>query len=239
MTSEADKLAEPAVGGPKAQASKTGPPVEAPTAEEAPLDEEWLEAFYKECGREATLAYTTLNQMKNWAMLVTAAAISALSFGTSASTYPNVPMFLGVVMVYVFVLRFYIRSILCYINLIRWNQLQNDCIALKLVEKPPKSGSPPRSKKDLENQLKQDIRDYYHGWLSVINRKSQLFQNLKLGFALLFALPLFFMIQGVASLWSNSWVKGMTFFAVGVTFVELNDYFKSVWFDDVPAFRKR
>src|SRR5574341_1741574 len=59
------------------------------------FDQKWLEAFYKECGREVTLAYTTLNQMKNWAMIVVAAAISGLSFGTASDTYPNVPMFVG------------------------------------------------------------------------------------------------------------------------------------------------
>jgi hypothetical protein len=203
------------------------------------LDENWLETFYKECGREATLAYTTLNQMKNWAMIVAAAAISGLSFGTSAALYPNVPMFLGVVLVYVFVLRFYVRAILCYINLLRWNQLQSDCVSLKLVQKPPRLGESKKTKEDLEKQLIQDIENYYHRWLSTVNRKTQLFSNLKLGFALLFALPLFFMVQGVATLWGNSWVKGMTFFALGTTFVELNDFFKSQFFDDVRAFKKR
>jgi hypothetical protein len=94
-------------------------------------------------------------------------------------------------------------------------------------------------KEDLEKQLIQDIENYYHRWLSTVNRKTQLFSNLKLGFALLFALPLFFMVQGVATLWGNSWVKGMTFFALGTTFVELNDFFKSQFFDDVRAFKKR
>jgi hypothetical protein len=204
-----------------------------------PLDEKWLEAFYKECGREATLAYTTLNQMKNWAMIVAAAAISGLSFGTSAGNYPSVPMFLGVVLVYVFVLRFFIRAILCYINLLRWNQLQSDCVALNLIDRLPKPGESPRSRGDLERQLRDDIRNYYYGWLSTINRKTQLSSNLKLGFALLFALPLFFMLQGLTSLWTDFLVKGMTFFAVGVTVVELNDYFKSSFFDDVPAHRRR
>jgi hypothetical protein len=203
------------------------------------FNEDWLQSFYKECGREATLAYTTLNQMKNWAMIVAAAAISGLSFSTSATTYPNVPMFLGVVLVYVFVLRFYVRAILCYVNLLRWNQLQSDCISLKLVAKPPKSGESSKPQKDLEKKLAEDIENYYHRWLSTVNRKNQLISNLKLGFALLFALPLFFLIQGVTSLWSSSWVKGMTFFAIGVTFVELNDFLKSQFFDDVRAFMKR
>src|SRR6202035_267743 len=92
-------------------------PREAPTV----LDEAWLHDFYKECGREATLAYTTLNQMKNWAMVIAAAALSGLPFGSKSSDYPTPIMFAGSVIVYTFVLRFFIRAILCYINLIRWN----------------------------------------------------------------------------------------------------------------------
>src|SRR5437667_1333397 len=92
-----------------------------------PLCDSWLHDFYKECGREVTLAYTTLNQMKNWAMIVAAAAISGLSFGTSGRHYPNPVMFVGVVIVYVFILRFFVRAILCYINLTRWNKLQSGC----------------------------------------------------------------------------------------------------------------
>src|SRR5713101_1817071 len=74
----------------------------------AVFDEDWLENFYKECGREVTLAYTTLNQMKNWAIVTAAAAISGLAFGTAAGKFPNVPMFTGTVIVYAFVLRFFI-----------------------------------------------------------------------------------------------------------------------------------
>lgn len=99
-------------------------------------DDKWLDSFYRECGREVTLAYTTLNQMKNWAMVVAAAAISGLSFSSSAqqNQYPSLPMFVGTVVVYVFVLRFYIRAILCYTNLLKWNKLQADCLSLKLLQ---------------------------------------------------------------------------------------------------------
>jgi hypothetical protein len=205
----------------------------------ASLDDKWLEAFYKECGRETTLAYTTLNQMKNWAMVVVAAAISGLSFGTSSDKYPNPVMFTGVVIVYVFVLRFFIRSIICYINLLRWNRLQADCVALKLLPGTRGDDSAAPSKQELEEKLKTDINHYYHGWRATINRKSQLFQNLKLGFALLFALPLFFIIQGAFRLWGDPLVEAMLVFALGATFVEFNDFAKSSYFDDLDANRNR
>jgi hypothetical protein len=236
MSDQQDSIVDRGTKQGKIEAQAEGPtqkfPMQGPD-----LDERWLENFYKECGREVTLAYTTLNQMKNWAMLIAAAAISGLSFGTSAEKYPNVPMFTGVVLVYTFILRFYFRAILCYINLGRWNRLQSGCVALKLVGKPQKTGS--ADTQDLTRRLREDIQTYYHEWLSPYDRKTQLLSPLKLGFGLLFALPLFFLVHGVASLWSDFMVKGLTTFAVGVTVVELNDFFKSKFFDDVRAYEGR
>jgi len=58
-------------------------------------------------------------------MVVAAAAISGLSFSSSAQQNQyQTSMFVGTVVVYVFVLRFYIRAILCYTNLLKWNKLQ-------------------------------------------------------------------------------------------------------------------
>src|SRR6202521_911884 len=91
-------------------------------------DYKWLDSFYRECGRETTLAYTTLNQMKNWAMIVAAAALSGMPFGSKSSDYPTPIMFAGAVIFYTFILRFFVRAMICYINLIRWNLLQARCV---------------------------------------------------------------------------------------------------------------
>src|SRR5439155_13662185 len=136
------------------------------------LDGEWLQSFYKEAGREATLAYTTLNQMKNWAMLVAAAALSGVPFGSKSSDYPTPIMFAGTVIVYTFILRFFIRAILCYINLTRWNVLQNDCVQLKLL---PKAKYASVSAEEREEKLRNDLQYYYFDWLSPLSRKEQVF----------------------------------------------------------------
>jgi hypothetical protein len=196
------------------------------------FEQKWLEAFYKECGREVTLAYTTLNQMKNWAMIVVAAAISGLSFGATADNYPNIPMFVGTVVVYTFVLRFYVRAILCYINLGRWNLLQRDCIKLTLAPSASDGAT-------LEAKLAEDIETYYHQWRSPYDRKTQLISNLKLGFGLLLALPVFFMAWGALALWGSPIVQGLTVFAIGNTVVELNDFLKSGFFDNPKAHARR
>src|SRR5690349_8775483 len=99
------------------------------------VDDKWLEAFYKECGREITLAYNTLNQMKNWAIVVAGAVVSGLAFSGSARTaqYPTLSIFIGTVIVYVFIIRFFVRAVVCYGNLLKWNKLQSDCVEIKLV----------------------------------------------------------------------------------------------------------
>ncbi len=197
------------------------------------FDEAWLHDFYKECGREATLAYTTLNQMKNWAMLVAAGALSGLPFGSKSGDYPTPIMFAGTVIVYTFILRFFVRAILCYINLIRWNVLQSDCIQLKLM---------PRvltSIEEREQQLRLDMQHYYFEWLSPLSRKDQVFENLKLGFYLLFGLALFFVVWGGIALWHNYFVKGLLTFAILNTALEVWDFMRSKYFDNPAASQKR
>jgi hypothetical protein len=195
------------------------------------FDETWLHDFYKECGREATLAYTTLNQMQNWAMVIAAAALSGLPFGSKSSEYPTPIMFAGSVIVYTFVLRFFIRTILCYVNLVRWNVLQKDCVDLKVSSRAGTTSTIAEK----EQKLREDIQHYYFEWLSPIGRKDQLFGNLKLGFYLLFGLSLFFVVWGAVVLWQTPPVKGLATFAILNTALEAYDFFKSTFFDDVKS----
>jgi hypothetical protein len=104
----------------------------------------------------------------------------------------------------------------------------------------PRASSPVKDKPGLQNKLDNDLQHYYFGWLSPIPRKEQLYQNLKLGFYLLFALSMFFVIWGAAALWTSSQlVRGLTVFAVLNTLLELNDFAKSKFFDDVSASERR
>jgi PEGA domain len=210
-----------------------------PPAGEVPLvlEEKWLEAFYKECGREVTLAYTTLNQMKNFAMVAVAAAISGVAFSKDAQRFPDERMFLGIVIVYVFVLRFFFRAIICYINLVRWNNLQNACAQMKLLS-DTRNGYQ-KTKNELEHIFRQNFQHFYVQWLSPISRKTQVASNLKLGFGLLFALPIFFGIWGLTSLWKSPLVEGLATFALGITVVEVYDFFASEIFDNVQATERR
>lgn len=204
----------------------------------------WLETFYKECGREITLAYTTLNQMKNWAMLATAAffsAVAALSKDDVVGGHFEIKTaaLIGAVITYVFNLRFFIRAILCYINLVRFNTLQTDIISLTLLQRAPRAGQQPRTQQELRAKLSEDIRNLLHGWLSPIDRKTQLLSNLKLGFALFLSIPLFFAIIGGVHLWSDPLARGLIVFAIGDTLVELTDFWRSTFFDTPNKNRER
>lgn len=203
------------------------------------LDEKWLESFYRECGREITLAYTTLNQMKNWAIVTAAACISGLAFGTTADKFPNVPMFIGTVIVFAFVLRFFMRAIICYVNLIRWNRLQNSCLSLNLLRVSSKGSPLDIKKQEAEDSLKKDIQNYYFLWLSPLNRKSQIIQNLKLGFMLLFTLSLFFLVWGFVALRNQPIVRGLGIWALGVAVLEFYDFGTARLFDDVSAYERK
>lgn len=226
------------------ESASTVPIVPAPLSENDDDFERWVENFYKECGREATLAYTTLNQMKNWAMVIAAAFISAIvTLGRPAEGEIKPTVLLGMyaaaVVAYVFNLRFFIRAVLCYINLIRWNLLQASIVATYLVPKPFKIGEAPPTAQQARGQLQSKIQDYYHDWRSPINRKTQIVQNLKLGFALVLALPLFFVIVWSVELWTNWLVRGLAVFAFGSTLVELTDFFRSRFFDTPERNKKR
>ena len=92
---------------------------------------DWIMIFYEECGREINLAYSTLNQTNNWAIVIFIASISAIVaiFNNNSSnnqiTYRiNIPILVISILIFSLNIRFFIRAVLCYINLKRWNLFQ-------------------------------------------------------------------------------------------------------------------
>lgn len=228
-----------------APAPEAKPPAEVIAgAKESPEFGDWLEHFYKECGREVTLAYTTLNQMKNWAMLIVAAVVSAvvaMKKSPTNSSADDLPVYVGALVAYVFTLRFFVRAILCYINLSRWNNLQSAIVAYKVAQSS--SNAPPKTQDELKAKVLMQIDELYFGWHSPrgLSRGTQLLANLKLGFGLLLALPLFFAaVVGLRMFPFSHLMLAITTFAAGYTLVEFVDFYFSSFFDtpDVYAERK-
>ena len=224
--------------------SAVSPP--ATTAEFATTSSgDWIRDFYKECGREATLAYTTLNQMKNWAIAVQGtiiAAIAALSrsnapsIGEASSVQFAFPVAVGSVLAYVFTLRFFVRALLCYINLLRWNTLQSTILEWKLLPRNARPGSTVATEEARREAVGRSIQNYYYRWRSPINRVSQVASNLKLGFGILLVVPPLLMIWSASQVWDRSLVRALVAFAVGATLIEAEDFFTSSFFDtaDTP-----
>lgn len=204
------------------------------------LNKDWLRDFYRECGREVTLAYTTLNQMKNWAIVVDGAIIAAVGaiarYGDSVpQVTPGFALFLGASIALVFTLRYYVRAILCYINLVRWNTLQQSIVKSMLLS-PIDAGA---DKPDSAEELVRNIRLYYHSWNSPIDRSRQIMANLKLGFALLLALPSIIFAWGVVQYGTRPLAAAAVVFVLGNFFIEANDFFGSSFFDDPKAAQRR
>ena len=233
MNKESDGIgaAESLEATPGLAADKTTP---AGKIERTAIDPKWLEHFYGECGREVTLAYTTLNQMKNWAMIIAGAVLSGLSFGAASGKYPTETMFIGVVIAYAFTLRFFVRAILCYINLVRWNTLQAKTVKLMLTGGG--MGGTITTQDPTYVELVEAIENLYFKWHSPIDRKRQVLANLKLGFSLLLALSLYFLLWGAFALWNIDLVQGLLVFAVGNMLVEIKDFFSSSYFDTKEAY---
>lgn len=221
--------------------SSAGPASAGPGAE---LDKEWLRDFYKECGRETTLAYTTLNQMKNWAITVQAAIIASVAAFAKVtaqsdlhSTAIALPMAIGSTLAYVFTLRFFVRAILCYINLLRWNTLQAAIVESKLI---PRIRAQPRTVAELEERVRTQIQQLYFGWLSPTGRTALIASNLKLGFGILIVIPTLMMAWSVSLVFADdSVVRSLVTFALGATLIEGYDFYTCPYFDTVPEFEIR
>jgi hypothetical protein len=94
------------------------------------IDRKFLDTFYRECGREVTLAYTVLNQTNTWAITFFAAVIGSSLVGlvkrngdTYSFDYPNTFHWLYLILAWGLLLRFVQRSALALSNMYRWNRL--------------------------------------------------------------------------------------------------------------------
>jgi hypothetical protein len=203
------------------------------------LDADWLRDFYKECGRELTLAYTTLNQVKNWTLFVQGSIIASVaSFSRPLTASPGEPMgpqvafpvVIGSLLAYVLTLRFFVRAIHCAINLSRWNVLQSDIVQFKLAARVRGDGTV-LSMQAIERRLRSDIQNYYHRWLSPVSRPSQIASNFRLGFGPLMALQALLIVWGATVTWDHTIIRALVAFAVGATLIQSYDFWISCDFD--------
>lgn len=200
------------------------------------FNDEWLKLFYTEVGREISLAYTTLNQMKNFAVIAVAAlvggvaSISGLMATSPDKTLFYTGLFVGACATHLFVVRFFVRSILCYNNLIKWNILQADLVRLKLASTNPEK----------ENRIfAKHLDQYYLNWHAPLPRTNQIVSNLKLGFGLLFVIPPPLIVWGLIQTWGEPFTMGVATLTLLGTLIEVRDFLGSGFFDNPDAAAKR
>lgn len=191
------------------------------------MERSFLEKFYTECGREVSLAYNVLNQTNSWGITIVIAVLatslfSALKLNGSSwhFLYPTIVHWYIVIVSWIIVLRFFVRSALGLVNMYRWNELIYSTFkVLYLPDNHPN--------RDLfERNLIKKIDAYYLRWLSPKPRRKIIWQNLKLMYFWFFIIILGLFIWGIICLSRDvSYYLGLLLFIIP-TLIEIVWYIR-------------
>lgn len=192
------------------------------------MERDWLNNFYKECGREVSLAYNVLNQTNNWAItLITAVLATGFigsvrfdSNGVMNFNYPTIYHWAFIIVAWIINIRFFMRSALALVNMYRWNTLIYAIVnVLSLPENHPSENA---YKKDLSKK----INEYFINWRSPISKKKLIWENLRLIYLWFFLILIALFITGVILLERNIYYYiGIIFFHCATIF-ELVEFFR-------------
>jgi len=153
------------------------------------IDNDWLDKYYAEVGREIGLASNMLHNTTNWSIGVTMGAVSAIAL--SGRPYPQT-WTLGVVVVgFILVFRFFIRSCLAYANMDKWNHIHRMITKFRF-------GLDGKSKEKMEQEILDCVMRYHIKWESSRKPSKIVRSNLKLGYIYLFAILGYLVIHGIA-----------------------------------------
>ena len=196
------------------------------------MEREWLEKFYTECGREVSLAYNVLNHSNSWGVtLVTAVLatgfISLVKFESGKMTldYPTIFHWFYIIIAWIIMLRFFVRSALGLTNMYRWNTLIY--ASSKVLSLPEESPILPVY---LRNCHKK-IDAYYYRWKSPISQRKIIWENLKLMYFWFFLIVLALFVWGAIVLVKN-WL-----YYVGIGLFVVSTIIESIWFVNWRGFK--
>jgi hypothetical protein len=199
------------------------------------MDREWIKIFYSECGREVNLAFDTFNTTNNWGLtlatvVIAATIISILKVDDTTHEivflYPSFITWFIIIIAWIVMLRFFVRSCIPYVNIHRWNLLMRYIsLYLSVPEDHPYA-------KVLKQNCIHAIKAYYFEWGNPIPMKKLIWDNLKLIY-LWFILPVIFLILwGFIKLDSTNylWQVGLIIFVIPT----LCEFY---WFVTYPPFK--
>jgi hypothetical protein len=190
------------------------------------MERKWLEAFYKECGREVSLAYNVLNQTNNWGITLAVAVVVTCFLGTARVegrtiylTYPTLLQWYLVIFGWIIMVRFFVRSALGLVNMYRWNELINStCKVLSLPESHPDTPL-------LNRNLAKKIEAYFFRFRSPKTRRFIVWHNLKLMYLWFFIILLCLFTWGIIVL------EKTILFWVGLLLFIIPTIIEIVWFN--------
>lgn len=192
------------------------------------IDRKFLDTFYRECGREVTLAYTVLNQTNTWAVTFFAIAMGPSLIGlvrkpigaeTFVLDYPNEFVWLYLIFAWGILLRFLQRSALALANMYRWNELATATWEVSALREDH------QRQLDLNDKLVETVNRLMMNWGDPRPRRQILWSTLKLMYLVPLAILLYLFIWGFAGLPRTPLYWAGTCMFIGWTTVELLFFF--------------
>ena len=199
------------------------------------MQDEWLKNYYSECGREISLAFQTMDNNQNW----TVTLVSAIIVGIILSGFlPNIWTWSLLVIGLALTIRFFVRTCLAYINLIRWNFFRKKINSYFLQ-------TPENEKAALFYEIKEGIKIYDDQWNSPISKRNLIFANLKYGYYYAFSALILMIVYNLYSIYHTTGFLGPTamqvtavgFLGLLVILWEVKGLFDPPFFKHIPSSR--
>jgi hypothetical protein len=181
------------------------------------MERSWVEELYQECGREVSLAYNTFNHTNNWGITL-ATGIVAVVFITAIRSvegqitviYPNIAYWFAVIIAWVIMTRFFVRSCLALVNMYRWNTIIFS--ASKLLSLPAENKQTPI----FERNLAKKVKAYFYDWRSPIPMWKLVWECLRLIYIWFFLIMLGLILWGLIAMSEKEilWIVGILLFVI-------------------------
>jgi hypothetical protein len=189
------------------------------------MEKSWLEKFYTECGREVALAYNVLNYTNNWGVTLGAAVLATgfmsavkVEQGGITILYPTTTHWFFVILSWIIMVRFFLRSALALVNMYRWNDLIfASSKVLSLSEEDPRRSL-------FERNLEKKIDAYFYKWKSPKKKSFIIWHNLKLMY-----LWFFLIVLGLFA-WGAICLQRDLFYFLGIAAFMGSTLIETIWF---------
>ena len=208
-----------------------------------PINRSWVRQFYQECGREVSLAYNVFNHTNSWGLTLTTGIVAVVfltAIGINGSQvtfrYPNIAYWYAIIVAWIIMVRFYVRSCLALVNMYRWNTLIY--AASKILSLPRGHASVPV----FERNFAKKVKAYFYEWRSPIPRYKLVRECFKLIYIWFFMIIVGLIIWGAIALYDGQmlWIGGILLLLVPTaweiySFLTYRGFkFKSLDLEDEP-----